>query len=291
MNKLTKRILSVFLAVAMIVTILPPVTAEAAKVKNIIIYKGDKYRFTNYSDITSVSSTKKAVVAIARDKEKKYYANVTAKKTGKSTLTIKTKRQTDKYAVTVADYKFDVSFKKISDSEIIMIAKNKTKTIFDSVSFKYTLCDASGEPVARDSVTMDSLIPGKASYLRINTYGKADVNTLDLSLCTAKATANSRDPLAKYANLSSKIATKITEEPFSDGTQLNVKITNNAKSAGRGDIFILLYDENNSILGVESISLYSFDSGDIKTETVKLYNYRYGTYDHYKVVPAVYLRK
>lgn len=37
MNKLTKRIVSVFLAVAMIVTILPPVTAQAAKTKSVVL--------------------------------------------------------------------------------------------------------------------------------------------------------------------------------------------------------------------------------------------------------------
>lgn len=41
MNKLTKRIVSVFLAVAMIVTILPPVTAQAAKTKSVVLYKGE----------------------------------------------------------------------------------------------------------------------------------------------------------------------------------------------------------------------------------------------------------
>lgn len=291
MKKLTKRVLSVFLALAMIVTILPPMTAQAAKATNIILYKGDKYQFTNFYDITSVASSKKAVVSIARDKKKKYYANATAKKLGKSTLTIKTKRGTLKYVATVADYKFDVSFKKVSDSDLLMVVKNNTKTIFDAVSFKYTLCDATGEPITRDDIILYSLIPGKCSYKMIHTYGQIDVNTLDLSACTAEATGNDRRPTSKYANLSSKIATKVTEETFADGIQLTVRITNNAKSEGRGDAFVLVYDENNNVLGVEDISVYSFGSGDIKTETIKLYNYKYGAYHHYKVVPAIYLRK
>lgn len=46
MNKLTKRVLSVFLALAMIVTILPPVTAQAAtKTEKMTLYKGE---VTNY---------------------------------------------------------------------------------------------------------------------------------------------------------------------------------------------------------------------------------------------------
>lgn len=291
MNKLTKRILSVFLAVAMIVTILPQVaTTQAASAKSIILYKGDKYQFTNYYDIKSVSSSKKAIVTIAKDKKKKYLANVTAKKTGKSTLTIKTKYDKLKYVATVVNYKFDVSFVKVSDDSLIMVVKNNTKTIFDQVDFKYTLCNTTGEPVAREDVSLYSLIPGKVSYKLINTYGKADVSTLDLSQCSAKAIGNSRNPLYKYANLSSKIATKVEEEPFDGGTQLNIKITNNSKSKGQGDVFVLFYDQDNNVLDLKYISVYSFGSGDIKTETVKCYDYK-GSYDHCKIVPAVYMKK
>ena len=68
MNKLTKRIVSVFLAVAMIVTILPPVTAQAAKTKSVVLYKGEVVEVSDnfYSTVKSVSSSKKAVVAAKR---------------------------------------------------------------------------------------------------------------------------------------------------------------------------------------------------------------------------------
>lgn len=66
MNKLTKRILSLCLALAMIVTILPQVaTTQAAKTKSVVLYKGEVVEVSDnfYSTVKSVSSSKKAVVA------------------------------------------------------------------------------------------------------------------------------------------------------------------------------------------------------------------------------------
>ena len=55
MNKLTKRVLSVFLAVAMIVTILPPVTAQAAtKTEKMTLYKGEIVKNYVYGTLKSV---------------------------------------------------------------------------------------------------------------------------------------------------------------------------------------------------------------------------------------------
>ena len=65
MNKLTKRVLSVFLALAMIVTILPPVTAQAAtKTEKMTLYKGEIVKNYVYGTLKSVSSSKKAVAIV-----------------------------------------------------------------------------------------------------------------------------------------------------------------------------------------------------------------------------------
>ena len=135
MNKLTKRIVSVFLAVAMIVTILPPVTAQAAKTKSVVLYKGEVVEVSDnfYSTVKSVSSSKKAVVAAKKDSKRNYKAILTAKKAGKSTVTLKTKKGTFKYAVTVKNYDFTVSFKNIGNDYLLMSVKNNTKTTFDDL--------------------------------------------------------------------------------------------------------------------------------------------------------------
>ena len=95
MNKVMKKLLCACLALAMLITIIPPVTAEAAT-KSLVLYKGEELQYTNYNKVKSVSSSKKSVISISKDKKKNYYANIKAKKTGKSTITIKTKYNTTK---------------------------------------------------------------------------------------------------------------------------------------------------------------------------------------------------
>ena len=117
MNKVMKKLLCACLALAMLITILPPVTAQAAKTKSVVLYKGEVVEVSDnfYSTVKSVSSSKKAVVAAKKDSKRNYKAILTAKKAGKSTVTLKTKNGTFKYVVTVKNYDFTVSFKNIGN--------------------------------------------------------------------------------------------------------------------------------------------------------------------------------
>lgn len=288
MNKLTKRIVSVFLAVAMIVTILPPVTAQAAKTKSVVLYKGEVVEVTDnfYSTVKSVSSSKKAVVAAKKDSKRNYKAILTAKKAGKSTVTLKTKKGTFKYAVTVKNYDFTVSFKNIGNDYLLMSVKNNTKTTFDELQLTYTLCNSAGEVIEKKEKIVSDLLPGKKSYEKISVYGM----DVDPSQCTAKAKASSRSLDAKYTNLNSKIKFTTSEEKSGDYTEISVKMKNNSKKSARGTVFVFVYDANGNILDVREIYVGSFDAGNIKTESVKVYNY-IGEYDHCDIVPAIYSKE
>ena len=68
MNKVMKKLLCACLALAMLITIIPPVTAQAAKTKSVVLYKGEVVEISDnfYSTVKSVSSSKKAVVAAKR---------------------------------------------------------------------------------------------------------------------------------------------------------------------------------------------------------------------------------
>ena len=126
----------------MLITIIPPVTAQAAKTKSVVLqYKGEVVEVSDnfYSTVKSVSSSKKAVVAAKKDSKRNYKAILTAKKAGKSTVTLKTKNGTFKYAVTVKNYDFTVSFKNIGNDYLLMSVKNNTKTTFDELQLTYTL--------------------------------------------------------------------------------------------------------------------------------------------------------
>ena len=285
MNRLTKRILSVFLALAMIVTLVPPVTAEAAKAKSIVLYKGEVVEVSDnfYSTVKSVSTSKKSIVAAKKDSKRDYKAVLTAKKAGKSTVTIKTKRGTLKYAITVKNYKFAVSFKDIGNNKILMTVKNNNKDAFDQVQFTYSLCDASGNEVEKKEKVFSDLLPGKKSYETISVYGL----DIDPSQCSAKVKANNRYLDAKYTNLGSKVKVTTTENTTSDYTEITLKMKNNSKSSARGSVFVLIYDAQDNILDMRDLYVGTLDAGNVKTESVKIYNY-IGEYDHCEVVPAIY---
>lgn len=286
MNKLTRKLLSVFLAVAMIVTILPPVTAQAAtKTEKMTLYKGEILEVSdNYlSTVKSVSTTKKSIVAAKKDPKRDYKAVLTAKKTGKSTVTVKTKRGTFKYAITVKNYNFAVSFKDIGNNKILMTVKNNNKDAFDQVQFTYSLCDASGNVVEKKEKVFSDLLPGKKSYETISVYGL----DIDPSQCSAKVKANNRYPDAKYTNLGSKVKVTTTENTTSDYTEITLKMKNNSKSSARGSVFVLIYDAQDNIIEMRDVYVGTLDAGNVKTDSIKIYNY-IGEYDHCEVVPAIY---
>ena len=289
MNKVMKKLLCACLALAMLITIIPPVTAQAAKTKSVVLqYKGEVVEVSDnfYSTVKSVSSSKKAVVAAKKDSKRNYKAILTAKKAGKSTVTLKTKNGTFKYAVTVKNYDFTVSFKNIGNDYLLMSVKNNTKTTFDDLQLTYTLCNSAGDVIEKKEKNVSDLLPGKKSYEKISVYGM----DVDPSQCTAKAKASSRSLDAKYTNLNSKIKFTTSEEKSGDDTEISVKMKNNSKKSARGTVFVFVYDANGNILDVKEIYVGSFDAGNIKTESVKVYNF-IGEYDHYKIVPALYSKK
>ena len=135
MNKLTKRILSVFLAVAMIVTILPPVTAQAAtKTKKITLYVGEKVELPVYcNSITSVSSSKKAVAKAGKNSRR---CIITAKKAGNTNITIQYKDYNNKKQkaickVTVKKPTFSSNVQTLNNGYVLVSVKNTSSAMFD----------------------------------------------------------------------------------------------------------------------------------------------------------------
>ena len=290
MNKVMKKLLCACLALAMLITVIPSVTAEAAT-KTMVLYKGEKFQYTNYTTIKSVSSSKKSVVSIAKDKQKDYYANINAKKTGKSTITIKTKYNTEKYNVTVKKMDFKVTYKQLASDKVLMCVKNNMKDTFDDVEFTYTLRNASGKTVQKKEIVVSDILPGKTSYTTISTYG----TEVDASQCSAKFSLSSREPLAKYTSLNSKVKSTVTEKSGDGYIELSIKLKNNTKSSSaRGTVFILLYDSDNNVIGLKDFTVYGLDAGNVKTQEIRVYNSSYSefaSYDHYKIVPALYSKK
>ena len=289
MNKIMKKLLCACLALAMLITIIPPVTAEAAT-KSLVLYKGEELQYTNYYTVKSVSSSKKSVISISKDKKKDYYANIKAKKTGKSTITIKTKYNTTKYNVTVKKMNFKVTYKQLASDKVLMCVKNNMKSTFEDVKFTYTLRDASGAVVQKKEIIVSDILPGKTSYTTISTYG----TEVDASQCSAKFAQSSREPLTKYASLNSKVKSSVKEKNGDGYIEFSVKLKNNSKSSARGSVFMLLYDSDNNIIGLKNFTVYGLDAGNVKTEQIRVYNSSYSefaSYNHYKIIPALYSKK
>ena len=98
-RKLGERILSAFLAMAMVVTLISPVTTQAAsKKQKMTFYVGEEYGLRNQSFgwITSVSSSNKKVATIKLDKDDPVKYTIKAKKSGTTTLTISGKNYMNK---------------------------------------------------------------------------------------------------------------------------------------------------------------------------------------------------
>ena len=288
MKKLLKKLTATALLFAMIVICLPTTLQAATKTENITLYVGEKISYTDYSDVTKVSSSNKKVVVAARDKKNKSHANMTAKKAGTAIVTVKTKRGTTKYKVTVKKLAFDVKMTELSEGEILVAVKNNTKQLFTSANVTYTLKGADSAVLEKDTKSVYDLLPGKTSYTKI-LYSNYNF-TIDISKCSAKVTEADRSISAKYIDRSAKVAIKdsvdMDENP--GNATLTLKLTNKSSSSVSGCVYIMLYDADNKLIGVRPVAVFLKGSA-VNTETVKIdTEYSYPTYDHYKLSARAY---
>lgn len=289
MKQTMKRLVTFCLAVAMMLSLFPAMTAKAAtKTENLTLYVGEAIYVTNYYDVTKVTTSNKKVLAVAKDKDNKSHANLTAKKAGTSTVTITTKRGTMKYKVTVKKLAFDVKLTQLSEGEVLVSVKNNTKQIFDYAYVTYTLKGADGAVLEKDKKMIESLLPGKTSYEKI-IYSSYNF-TIDIAQCSGKVTSVERYPSAKYTDRSAKVV--ITDSVDMDENPgyatITLKLKNKISSSVSGNAYIMLYDADDQLIGMRQVYIYLKGSA-VNTETVKIdTQYSYPTYDHYKVVKAAY---
>lgn len=288
MNKLTKRVLSVFLAVAMIVTILPPVTAQAAtKTEKMTLYKGEIVKNYVYGTLKSVSSSKKAVATVKKDSGN---AVITAKKPGKATISIKTNRGTFKYAVTVKKLDVTATLSDMGNGNMLLTVKNNTKQTFTYVSVDYVIKNDQGETVKTDTKLVDDVVAGKTVYDYV--YYDSYHYTVDETLCSAKVVGDDRSLTAKYKNVASSIKTTIDEDTSAaDTIKLTIKSKNTQKKeAAYVDHYVLIYNSMDQVIGLKTVSFYlkagKLDTNSTSIDTSK-YSY-YKDYAYHKVVTVAY---
>ena len=288
MNKLTKRVLSVFLALAMIVTILPPVTAQAAtKTEKMTLYKGEIVKNYVYGTLKSVSSSKKAVATVKKDSGN---AVITAKKPGKATISIKTNRGTFKYAVTVKKLDVTATLSDMGNGNMLLTVKNNTKQTFTYVSVDYVIKNDQGETIKTDTKLVDDVVAGKTVYDYV--YYDSYHYTIDETLCSAKVVGDDRSLIAKYKNVTSSIKTTIDEDTSAaDTIKLTIKSKNTQKKeAAYVDHYVFIYNSMDQVIGLKTVSFY-LKAGKLDTNSTSIDTSKYSSYKDYayhKVVTVAY---
>jgi hypothetical protein len=257
MKKCIKKIVSMFLVFAMVIAVAAPGVVQAkTQTKSLTLYVGEVYNLSATYQIKSVSSSKKSVAPVAKDSSSTYRANITAKKAGKATVTIKTKGGNAKYNVTVKKLDVTGTFTDLGHGNMLLEIKNNTKQTFTAVGLKYTLKDASGEVMEETTTSVLDVVAGKTVYKKI--YYNQNSFTPDLSQCTVKAVSDSRSTNAKYTNASSKVNTTVTDERDVSGRSIKftIKNKNTLKQNVSGNVYILVYDADGNLIDENSRSFY-----------------------------------
>lgn len=240
---------------------------------------GEAIYFTDYSKVKSVSSSKKSIVKVEKDKERNTHANLYAKKTGKSVVTIKTGSGTTKYNVTVKKLDVSVKMSDMGGGNILLTVKNNTKQTFDDVTIEYTLKDPDGNVFDKEQVNVYDVVAGKTVYKSI--YYSAYTYSVDIEQSSGKAVSASHNPSKKYKNQSSNIS--VSDKI--DGDKLILTTKNKAKNVNvSGCNYILFYDASGKVIDLMTSSLY-LKAGEVDTSSKSLYGVEY---DHYVIKSVGY---
>ncbi len=285
----TKRLCALALALLMVISLIPAMPTQAAKTKTkkVTMYVGEAFYYTNYSKVKKISCSKKSVVSAKKDSKNPSHTDLVAKKAGSAKVTIKTQYGTMKLNVTVKKFSMSVSMKDCGKGTILVSVKNNTKQIFDSATVAYSIADVNGTEVLRDTVRVRSLLPGKVSYTTIS-YNQYSV-TPCIEHSIAKVGLPNRNPNYSYSNISSKV--KLTETNFKEDTSslsFTLTMKNNSSKTANGQIFILLYDEFDNVIGMAVPRSVYLTGKSVNSTTVNIYFNLVNGYDHYKILTRTY---
>ena len=175
-----------------------------------------------------------------------------------------------------------------STNYILIRVKNNTKATFDRLAVRYSLKNSSGSEVAAKDEIVYRVMSGKTAYESIYVSSAADV---DISQSSVKITAFDRNPEQKYKVLGKdKLSVTVTDEQVSDSSiSFKLKKVNKTSQYVYGEIYIISYDANGTIIDVSTSSLY-LDKKETKTtsETVSKSPYSHPNFDHYEIVYGGY---
>lgn len=278
--KTSKKIITLFLSVALLVTLIPQTAAHAAtKTQKETLLVGEVVQYTPFlGTLKSVSTNKKAVATV---KKKDGKAVVTAKKAGKAVITIKSTRGTNKIKLTVKKASFTCNLKVLPDGYVLVSVKNNTSIFVDSAEVAYTLRNPEGEVIENSTCNVYDLMPKKTAYARIY-YNNYDF-TVSEENSKAAVKSESRSLSAKYKSRVSTTKVDVTGEDTEE-RKLTIKLQNKYSGSITGTIDILFYDEAGNVSYYTYKSVY-MKGNEITTDTVTT---PYDGYASYKMIVRTY---
>lgn len=299
-----RRILCVFMAMAMMITIIAPVTTQAAsKKQKLLLYVGEEYtlRDDEFIPIKSVSSSKTSVATIKKGGQDIAAYIVKAKKAGTTTLTISGKtffNKNRKVQIALTVKKPDITFKEIrqpgSAYDIVEI-NNKTSTTFEKLTFHYSIKDSSGKLLSEGTDIASDVMAGKKAYKEILVGAEAvDSGSIDYSKSVFQITGYDRHPNWTYKVLTAKqLSVKMVDRyEFGPYNYFKFSVKNKVNQKVTCWTYILYYDENNTIIGMEQYPIDLDKKENKKTNEYSFFpnTYLKETYDHYKIVYQGYYK-
>jgi hypothetical protein len=293
--KKIKKWCSVFLALIMLIALIPNIPADAAAQESVTMYVSEVFSYSLYgTTIKSVSSSNKSVVTAAKDKDLKFQINMTAKKAGSATIKIKytgtgNKVNTKSLKVTVKKTAISCKVTGLSNGYAVVQIKNNTKQTFDQAYLNYTMKGADGSTVKSETeVYVSKLVAGKTAYYTVYVGRDAEI---DYANSSASISAVSHNPSYTY-NVCADNAVKVTAQNQTEDERkvsFTLKVQNTTKNQVDGKYYLLICDANDNIIGVEDFSIY-LGKKEVTTNTYEtsIYKSSYPEYDHYRFVVNAY---
>ena len=258
MKKLVKKYLLFLLVIVVAATTVSPMIASAAKrgrVQNLVMYIGEAYESTDYSQVKSIKNTNKSVVKTSKSKISDKKVVFEAKKVGKAKITYVTKTGTVVINVTVKKSKFEYKLYSIGKGEILVEVTNKTGAIFQDGKFRYSLKGADGTEHLSELISVYSLMPNKKSYAKI--VFNASAFEPDVTKTGMKMVSLSRSPAYTYTNAEKKFKVKDSiKSQVEDQVVVSVNTKNTGKIPVSGNVFIVFYDASGAPINFVSRGVY-----------------------------------
>ncbi len=257
--KITKNFLKCLVALfVMVITLsLAGITAQAAtKTKKLTLYVGEKvnYYYIGLGNLKSVKTNKKAVVAA---KKKGRYNQMTAKKAGSATVTVKGTKGTYVYKITVKkEPEIEVKLERRQDNCININVKNKSSAYLDNVYVDISYKNAAGQEVDSKKIYLYYLGAKKQAAKEDYPINNKDV---DLSKTTYKVTW-SRNMNKDYSDYTKKVKYSLSQSD----KYLNIKTSISYKKSCNvfAGYTVYFYDANGNVIGIRDG--YNYMSGSNK---------------------------